>query len=92
MAECKRCSDWNKWKEAIETELSSLKKRKAFTDVIPTPSGIFLIGFKWVFIQKKNENNDVIRYKVRMVAQSFTQRPVIDFHETYYPVMNRISF
>jgi hypothetical protein len=26
MAECKRRSDWNKWKEAIEAELNSLKK------------------------------------------------------------------
>jgi hypothetical protein len=31
MAECKKCSDWNKWKEAIEAELNSLKKRKVFT-------------------------------------------------------------
>jgi hypothetical protein len=28
MAECKRRSDWNKWKKAIEVELNSLKKRK----------------------------------------------------------------
>jgi hypothetical protein len=29
-----------------------LTKRKVFTDVIPTPSRIFPVGFKWVFIQK----------------------------------------
>jgi hypothetical protein len=46
MVEYKRRSDWNKWREAIEVELSSLKKRKVFTDVIPTPPGIFPIGFK----------------------------------------------
>jgi hypothetical protein len=28
MAECKKCSDWNKWKRAIEAELNSLKKKK----------------------------------------------------------------
>jgi hypothetical protein len=50
MAECKRRSDWNMWKEAIEVELNSLKKGKVFTDVIPTPSRIFPVGFKWVFI------------------------------------------
>jgi hypothetical protein len=50
MAECKKCSDWNKWKEAIEAELNSLKKRKAFTDVMPTPPRTFPIEFKWVFI------------------------------------------
>jgi hypothetical protein len=72
MAECQRCSDWNKWKEAIEVELKSLKKRKVFTDVIPTPPRIFPVGFKWVFIQKRNENNEVIRYKARLVVQGFT--------------------
>jgi hypothetical protein len=72
MVECKGCSDWNKWKEAIEAKLNSLKKRKLFTEVIPTPHRIFLVGFKWVFIQKRNENNDVVRYKVRLVAQGFT--------------------
>jgi hypothetical protein len=46
MAKCKRRSDWNEWNEAIEVELNSLKKRKVFTDVIPTPPRIFLVVFK----------------------------------------------
>jgi hypothetical protein len=46
------------------------------------------VGFKWVFIQKRNENNEVVGYKVRLVAQGFMQRPGIDFNETYSPVMN----
>jgi hypothetical protein len=50
MAECKRRSDWNKWKEAIEAELNSLKKRNVLTEVILTPPRIFPAGFKWVFI------------------------------------------
>jgi hypothetical protein len=72
MVECMKHSDWSKWKEAIEDELNSLKKRKVFTDVISTPCRIFPVGFKWVFIQKRNENNEVIRYKMRLVAQGFT--------------------
>jgi hypothetical protein len=50
MAECKKHSDWNKWKEAIEAELNSFKKRKVLTGVIPTPPRTFLVGFKWVFV------------------------------------------
>jgi hypothetical protein len=50
------------------------------------------MGFKWVFIRKRNENNEVVRYKARLVAQGFTQRPGIDFNETYSPVMSGISF
>jgi hypothetical protein len=92
IAGCKGRSDWNKWRETIEAELNSLKKRKVFTGVIPTPPRIFLVGFKWAFIQKRNENNKLIRYKARLVAQGFTQRPDIDFNETYSPVMNGITF
>jgi hypothetical protein len=33
-----------------------------------------------------------VRYKVRLVAQGFTQRPDIDFDETYSPVMSGITF
>jgi hypothetical protein len=63
-----------------------------FTEVIATPPITFLIGFKWVFVRKRNKNNEVIRYKTRLVAQDFTQRPRVDFNETYSPVMNRITF
>jgi hypothetical protein len=91
MAECKQRSDWTKWKEAINSELSSLAKRHVFTSVIPTPR-IHPVGFKWVFTRKRNENNEVVRYKARLVAQGFTQRPGIDYNETYSPVMNGITF
>jgi hypothetical protein len=30
MVECKKCSDWNKWKDAIETKIASLSKGKCF--------------------------------------------------------------
>jgi len=73
MAECKKRSDWNQWKDAIQAELSSLSKRKVFTHAIPTPRGIFPMEFKWVFVRKQNKNNKVVRHKARLVAQGFTQ-------------------
>jgi len=33
-----------------------------------------------------------VRYKTRLVAQSFTQRGFLDFNETYSPVMSGITF
>jgi hypothetical protein len=54
MVECKKRSDWNKWKEAIEAELASLKKREVFSSAIPTPLRTFPVGFKWVFVRKRN--------------------------------------
>jgi hypothetical protein len=92
MIECKQRSDWINWKEVIEIELDSLRKREVFNNVRPTPPMTYPVGFKWVFIQKWNEKNEVVRYKARLVAQGFTQRPDIDFNETYSPVMNGITF
>jgi hypothetical protein len=34
----------------------------------------------------------VVRYKVRLIAQGFTQRPKVDFNDTYSSVMNGITF
>jgi hypothetical protein len=72
MAKCKKSSNWAKWKEAIQLEIASLTKREVFTFVMSTPPSIFLVGYKWVFVQKRNENNEVVRYKTRLIAQGFT--------------------
>ena len=92
MAECRKRSDWTQWKEAIQAEIASLTKIEVFTSAIPTPPKVFPVGFKWVFIRKQNENNEVVIYKARLVAQEFTQRPGIDYNETYSLVMSGITF
>ena len=43
-------------------------------------------------MKKRNENDEIIRYKTRLVAQGFSQRPGIDYEETYSPVMDTITF
>jgi hypothetical protein len=53
MVECKKRSDWNKWKEEIETEFNSLKKKKVFIEVVPTPLITFHVGFKWVSFERE---------------------------------------
>ena len=82
--ECKQRFDWPKWKEAIKVELKSLESRKVFGHVILTPRDVKPVGHKWVFVRKRNEKGDITRYKARLVAQGFTQRPGIDFEETYH--------
>jgi hypothetical protein len=90
--ECQQRADWPKWKEAIQEELDSLAKRQVFGPVVLTPPSVKPVGHKWVFVRKRNENNEVIRYKARLVAQGFSQRPGIDYEETYSPVMDVITF
>ena len=63
MDECRKRNDWPKWKEAIQIELNSLAKQEVFGLVVQTPGVIKLVGYKWVFVRKRNENDEIIRYK-----------------------------
>jgi hypothetical protein len=45
-----------------------------------------VIGTKWVFRNKQDENGIVTRDKARLVAQGFTQVKGLDVGETYAPV------
>ena len=42
-----------------------------------------MIGTKWFFKNKQNEDDIVVRNKTRLIAQGYTQVEVIDFRETY---------
>ncbi|CAM8910135.1 unnamed protein product [Rhodiola kirilowii] len=92
ITDCKSRPDWIEWKNAVETELDSLNKRKVFGPIVLTPENVRPVGYKWVFVRKRNEKNEIVRYKARLVAQGFSQRPGIDFEETYSPVMDGITF
>ena len=45
-----------------------------------------------MFVRKRNDKNEIARYKTRLVAQGFSQRPGIDYDETYLPMMDIITF
>jgi hypothetical protein len=43
-------------------------------------------------VRKQNEKNEIVKYKVRLMAQGFSQRPGIDYDETYSLVVYVITF
>ncbi|KAM1621049.1 hypothetical protein ACFXTN_017967 [Malus domestica] len=96
--ECKQRHDWLKWKDAIQAKLNSLERRNVFGPVVQTPPGVNPVGYKWIFTRKRNEKNEIARYKARLVAQGFSQRPIIDYEETlscngrnYVPLLNKFG-
>ena len=72
MEECRHRNDWPKWKEAMQTKLNSLTKREVFRPVVQILEDVKPFGYKWVFVRKRNENNEIIRYKARLAVQGFS--------------------
>ncbi|GJU63556.1 retrovirus-related pol polyprotein from transposon TNT 1-94 [Tanacetum coccineum] len=52
-------------------------------ELVPQPRNMTIIGTKWVFRNKLDENGIVSRNKARLVAQGYNQQEDIDYDETY---------
>jgi hypothetical protein len=69
------------WVMAMHEELNNFKRNQVWTLVERPETNV--IGTKWVFRNKQDENGVVIRNKARLVAQGFTQVEGLNFEETY---------
>ena len=80
--------DTEKWREAMETEMETIKKMGTWK-LEELPKERETIGNKWVFLRKRDEKGNIIRYKARLVAQGFSQKPGTDYSNdgTFAPVM-----
>ncbi|GKG08297.1 retrovirus-related pol polyprotein from transposon TNT 1-94, partial [Tanacetum coccineum] len=58
---------------------------KAWT-LVALPGGKIAIGSKWVFRNKNDELGTVIRNKVRLGAQGYSQEEGINYDKTFAPV------
>jgi hypothetical protein len=54
--------------------------------LVERPKNHNVIGTKWVFRNKENEDGIVVKNKSRLVAQGYTQVEGLDFDETFAPV------
>ena len=77
------------WKLAMKEEMESFSKNNVWT-LVPAPAGAKIVGHKWVFKLKEEENGTPL-YRARLVAKGFSQSYGIDYFETYAPVVRRTT-
>jgi len=75
-----------KWNKAIEEELEA-HERNGTWRLTFLPEGKSTVGCKWVFKIKGASSEDNLRYKARLCAKGFTQKPGIDYQEIFSPVV-----
>ncbi|KAL4037012.1 hypothetical protein IC575_000595 [Cucumis melo] len=73
------------WILTMQEELLQFERNQVW-ELVPKPPYANIIGTKWIFKNKTDEEGRVIRNKARLVAQGYSQIEGLDFGETFAPV------
>jgi hypothetical protein len=71
------------WVEPMHEELNNFKRNKVWSLVEKPKDCHNVIRTKWVFKNKQDANEIVVKNKARLVAQGYSQVEGIDYGETY---------
>ena len=74
------------WAESMHQELHQFVRNDVW-ELVPRPKDTNVIGTKWIFKNKTDEDGEVVQNKSRLVAQGYTQVKGIDFDESFAPVV-----
>ncbi|GKC12161.1 putative retrotransposon protein [Tanacetum coccineum] len=80
-----RRSESDKWLDAMNAEMQSMKDNQVWPLVELPPNGK-TVGNKWLFKKKTDMDSNVHTYKARLVAKGFTQTYRVDYKEMFSPV------
>nr|GEU36128.1 hypothetical protein [Tanacetum cinerariifolium] len=73
------------WIESRKEELHQFIRLDVW-ELVPSPDGIKPLTLKWLFKNKHDEENMVIRNKTHLVVRGYKQEEGIDFEESFAPV------
>ncbi|GBM42682.1 Retrovirus-related Pol polyprotein from transposon RE1 [Araneus ventricosus] len=77
----------SEWCDAMDREINVMIERKVW-DLVDPPENAKVLGNRWVYTLKRDENNRAVRFKARLVAQGNTQLKGESFDEVFNPVVN----
>ena len=72
------------WVNAMYEELNNFTRNQVW-ELVEIPKGHNVIGTKWVFRNKQDQDGIVVRNKARLVAQGYTQVEGLDFWRNICP-------
>jgi histone deacetylase 1/2 len=70
----------------MEEEYAALLTNQTW-DLVPRSPGSNIVTGNWIWTHKRRADGSLERYKARWVLRGFTQRPGIDYDETFSPVV-----
>jgi hypothetical protein len=73
------------WLKSMNEELDQIEKNDTW-ELVPRPADKNVIGSKWVYKNKMNEQGNIVRNKSRLVFKGYTQIEGLDFDETFVPL------
>nr|GEW37696.1 Gag-Pol polyprotein [Tanacetum cinerariifolium] len=73
------------WIEVMQEELYQFDRLQVW-EIVDKPFGKSIIRLKWLWKNKKDEDQTVIRNKARLIEKGYTQEEGIDFEESFAPV------
>jgi FtsZ-interacting cell division protein YlmF len=73
------------WLKSMNEELDQIEKNDTW-ELVPRPTNKNVIGSKWVYKNKMNEQGNIVRNKARLVCKGYAQIEGLDFDETFAPV------
>nr|GFC70400.1 putative reverse transcriptase, RNA-dependent DNA polymerase [Tanacetum cinerariifolium] len=73
------------WIESMQEELLQFKRMDVWV-LVPIPDNISPLTLKWIFKNKHDKEQTVIRNKSRLVVRGYRQEEVLDFKESFAPV------